>query len=384
MKRANFASYSKSSVAGEAVQAYIPEPVPPRIPLDLQEIYPLLDEANLAIGRLDGISITVPDPSLFLYMYVRKEAVLSSQIEGTQSTLTDLLMYENHEAVGVPIDDVIEVSNYVAAMEYGLKKIGSGFPLCLRLLREMHAILLNNGRGGSKQPGEFRRSQNWIGGTRPGNAKFVPPPWERVNELLGDLEKFLHNEKGKMPALIKAALAHVQFETIHPFLDGNGRLGRLLITFVLCVDGLLKQPLLYLSLYFKTNKNKYYDHLQLVRETGDWEEWLVFFLRGVIETANQAVETVQSIVNLINEDKKKIQGIGRGAASTLIVHQLLQAYPVTDSKKIQKKCDLTLPTINAAFKNLMSLNIVEEITGHARNKIYKYHRYLKTMDEGLV
>jgi Fic family protein len=375
--------YIKNTVTGEPVHAFVPATLPPDPPLQMECIYPLLDQANIAIGRLDGISITVPDPSLFLYMYVRKEAVLSSQIEGTQSTLSDLLMYENEEAVGVPINDVIEVSNYVAAMEHGLRRIKEDFPLSLRLIKEMHEILLQKGRGAMKQPGEFRKSQNWIGGTRPGNATFVPPPQEYVPDLLSNLEKFLHDEKGKMPILIKAALAHVQFETIHPFLDGNGRLGRLLITFILCVDGILREPLLYLSLYFKKNKKDYYNQLQHVRETGDWEEWLQFFLKGIIETANQAVETVQNILKLLSTDRNKIENLGRAAASVLIVHQYMQKAPITDSKKIEKNCDLTLPTVNLALKHLLKLNIVTEITGHLRNKIYVYSQYLKIMSDGI-
>lgn len=383
-KRQNSGKFIKNTVSGEAVNAYVPDPLPPNPSLEMECIYPLLDQANIAIGRLDGISITVPDPSLFLYMYVRKEAVLSSQIEGTQSTLSDLLRYENEEAVGVPIDDVIEVSNYVAAMEHGLKRIKvDDFPLSLRLIKEMHEVLLKEGRGAVKQPGEFRTSQNWIGGTRPGNAVYVPPPQEYVLGLLGDLEKFLHDEMGRLPTLIKAGLAHVQFETIHPFLDGNGRLGRLLITFILCAEGILHEPLLYLSLYFKKNKKDYYNHLQYVRETGDWEEWLQFFLKGVIETANQAVETVQKILTLLREDRNKIEGAGKAAGSMLTVHQYLLRNPITDSKKIENSTELTLPTVNSSLKNLVSLNIVKEITGQARNKIYVYSQYLNIMSDGI-
>ncbi len=383
MYRQDSGKYIKNTATGELVNAYVPDFLPPRPPLQMEDIYPLLDQANIAIGRLDGISITVPDPSLFLYMYVRKEAVLSSQIEGTQSTLTDLLMYENEEEVGVPISDVVEVSNYVAAMEHGLRRIKEDFPLSLRLIKEMHEILLQKGRGAMKQPGEFRRSQNWIGGTRPGNAIYVPPPHENVPDLLSNLEKFLHDETGKMPTLIKAGLAHLQFETIHPFLDGNGRLGRLLITFILCVDGILVEPLLYLSLYFKKNKKDYYNHLQHVRETGDWEEWLQFFLKGVIETANQAVDTVQNVLKLLSSDRKKIESLGRAAASVLTIHQYLQKTPITDSKKIERNCDLTLPTVNIALKHLLKLNIVTEITGNLRNKVYVYSHYLKIMSDGI-
>jgi len=374
--------YIKSSVAGEIYTAYVPKPLPPTPSIEMDKIYPLLDQANIALGRLDGLSIILPDPSLFLYMYIRKEAVLSSQIEGTQSSLSDLLLYENQEVSGLPNQDVIEVSNYVAAMEHGLERIKGGFPLSLRLIREMHEMLLSRGRGSSKQPGEFRRSQNWIGGTRPGNAKFVPPPPERLMETLDTLEKFLHDETVKLPTLIKAALAHHQFETIHPFLDGNGRLGRLLITFILCVDGLMAQPMLYLSLYFKTNRQDYYEHLQLVRDSGDWEEWLQFFLRGVIETANQAVTTAQSILKLFKEDRLNIETAGKSSASMLVVHYYLQRHPTIDSKKIVENCKLSLPTANHSLKQLSMLGIVKEITGKARNKIYVYQKYLDILSEG--
>lgn len=372
----------KSSVAGETYEAYVPKPLPPNPPIEMDKIYAYLDQASLALGRLDGLSIILPDPSLFLYMYIRKEAVLSSQIEGTQSSLSDLLLYENQEIQGVPDQDVIEVSNYVAAIEHGLERIKNGFPLSLRLIREMHEILLNKGRGSSKQPGEFRRSQNWIGGTRPGNAKFVPPPPERLIETLDALEKFLHDETVKLPTLIKAALAHHQFETIHPFLDGNGRLGRLLITFILCVDGIMEQPLLYLSLYFKTHRKQYYDHLQLVRETGDWEEWLQFFLKGVVETANQAVSTAQAILNLFKEDRKQIESAGKLAPSLMLVHYYLQKYPTTDGKKVMKNCKISLPTANSALNYLLKIGIIREITGKARNKIYVYQKYLDLLSEG--
>lgn len=371
----------KSSVAGETYSAYIPKPLPPNPPLQLEPMYPLLDQANIAIGRLDGIGNILPDQELFLYMYIRKEAVLSSQIEGTQSSLSDLLMYENEEIPGVPEYDVIEVSNYVAAMEHGLNQLTEGFPLSLRLIKEIHDILLRKGRGRVKQPGEFRRSQNWIGGTRPGNANFVPPPQEKLMELMGQLELFLHDEKHRFPTLVKAALVHVQFETIHPFLDGNGRLGRLLITFILCVEGLLNKPLLYLSLYFKKYRQQYYDHLQRVRETGDWESWIQFFLEGVIVTANQAVKTAKNIIQLFKEDRKKIKRLGRSAASALLVHHYLEKYSVTNIDKIADHCNITIPTATKSIKHLEKLGIVKEITGKQRHKIYTYQRYLNILNE---
>lgn len=374
--------YIKCSVTGESYNSYAPKPLPPTPPIEMERLYPLLDQANVALGRLDGLSIILPDPSLFLYMYIRKEAVLSSQIEGTQSSLSDLLLYENNEVAGVPNQDVVEVSNYVAAMEHGLKRIQGGFPLSLRLIREMHDVLFSKGRGSSKQSGDFRRSQNWIGGTRPGNAKFVPAPPEMVMDLLGSMEKFLHDKNMTLPTLIKAALAHHQFETIHPFLDGSGRLGRLLITFILCVEGIMREPMLYLSLYFKTHRQAYYDHLQLVRETGDWEEWIQFFLKGVIETANQAIETAQKILKLFTEDRKNIEAIGKPSVSTLIVHSYLQKHPITDAKKSVDLCNITLPTANKSLHHLADLGIVKEITGKARNKVYVYRKYLDILSEG--
>src|SRR5271155_3347634 len=248
--------YVISTVSGERVRAFVPPPLPPGpAALDLTSLQAILAQANQAVGRLDGMTSALPDLKLFLYSYVRKEAVLSSQIEGTQSSLSDLLLYENAETPGVPLDDVQEVSNYVAALNHGLKRMRGGFPLSLRLIREIHEVLLAKGRGSHAQPGEFRKSQNWIGGTRPGNAAYVPPPPEYVMDCLGDLEGFLHSEENSLPLLIRAGLAHAQFESIHPFLDGNGRVGRLLITLLLVADGVLTGPLLYLSLYLKQNRD---------------------------------------------------------------------------------------------------------------------------------
>lgn len=370
-----------SAVAGEHYTAYVPRPLPPEPQLDLTDIYPRLDQANAAIGRLDGMSMVLPDPSLFLYMYIRKEAVLSSQIEGTQSSLSDLLLFESAEAPGVPIDDVTEVSCYVAAMNYGLERLKE-FPLSLRLLREIHEKLMTNARGGNKQPGEFRTSQNWIGGSRPGNARFVPPPPERLMETLGALEKFLHNETVKLPILIKAALAHVQFETIHPFLDGNGRLGRLLITFILCAEGLLKQPMLYLSLYLKANRQDYYNHLQNVRETGDWESWIKFFLQGVIETANQAANTAQALVELFTKDRTLIQQSDKATATTQIVYDALLHQPVTNTRRLRELTGKPLPTLLRALDGLQQLGIITETTGKERHKVFAYRAYLDLLNQG--
>ncbi len=374
--------YIKSSATpGEKYNAYLPDPLPPKPPLDMAELYPLLDQAGIALGRLDGMSIVLPDPSLFLYMYVRKEAVLSSQIEGTQSSLSDLLLFESEEAPGAPLDDVTEVSCYVSAMNYGLERLKE-FPLSLRLIREIHAKLMDSARGGHKSPGEFRRSQNWIGGTRPGNAHFVPPPPEHLMDCLGNFEKFIHDEKIKLPALIRAALAHVQFESIHPFLDGNGRLGRLLITFILCKEKVLKEPLLYLSLYFKANRQAYYDHLQSVRETGNWEAWIKFFLTGVIDTANQATETARAIMMLFNLDRQKIENSSKSAAAIMTIHGYFQRHPIANTTKIKDACGLSLPTVLRNLAALESLSIVKEVTGKERHKIFVYKEYLHILSAG--
>lgn len=375
--------YATCSVAGESYKAFIPPPLPPTPPLQLNEgHYDLMERANRALGRLDGVTALLPDTSLFLYFYVRKEALLSSQIEGTQSSFSDLLLFESKETPGVPIEDVQEVSNYVAAMNHGLKRIRGGFPLSLRLIREIHAILLSKGRGADKAPGEFRRTQNWVGGTRPGNAQFVPPPPDQVMAAMGDLEKFLHGEPVRMPLLIKAALAHVQFETVHPFLDGNGRLGRLLITFLLCSEGALSEPILYLSLYFKTHRQAYYDLLQRVRTEGVWEKWLDFFLTGVLETAEQATSAAKQILKLFEKDRGRIETLGRPAGSALRVHQYLQGKPITSVAMAAKALRVTEPTVRTSLAHLEKLRIVREMTGRQRNRLFVYDKYLDILDEG--
>jgi Fic family protein len=341
-----------------------------------------LDRALLALGRLDGVTALLPDTRLFLYMYVRKEAVLSSQIEGTQSSLSDLLLFELEEAPGVPLVDVTEVSNYVAALEHGLSRCKEGFPLSNRLIREIHGVLLRKGRGSEKSPGEFRRSQNWIGGTRPGNARFVPPPPERVANAVSDLELFLHDKPERSPFLIKAALAHAQFETIHPFLDGNGRVGRLLIPLLLCLEGVLGEPLLYLSLYFKTHRARYYELLDGIRTEGDWEAWLRFFAEGVYETGENAVGTARRLSEMFTRDREHIQLLGRMAGSSLQVHQSLQRRPVTTLAPLAEETHLSIPTVTKAVQALEESGIVNEITGRRRSKIFRYREYMEIMNEG--
>jgi Fic family protein len=370
------------SAGGEKVRAFVPKPLPPTPPLqitpDLQE---LISNATLALGRLDGLSNTLPVAGLFIYSYIRKEAVLSSQIEGTQSSLDDLLLFENDETPGVPLNDVQEVSSYVAAMSHGLKRLAE-LPLSLRLIREVHGVLLSKGRGSSKGPGEFRRTQNWVGGTRPGNAIFVPPPADLLLDCLGSLENFLHDKPERTPLLIKAALSHVQFETIHPFLDGNGRLGRLLITLLLRAEGALHEPLLYLSLFFKQHRQEYYDLLQRVRLTGDWESWLSFFLAGVAETAMQAATAANQLVGLAAADETRIRALGRAAGSALRVHRLLQSRPLSSIARASEDLKLTFPTVAASLRNLQKLGIVSETTGGKYGRLYAYRKYLDILSRG--
>ena len=343
----------------------------------------LTERALVSLGRLDSVSTLLPETSLFLYMYVRKEAVLSSQIEGTQSSLSDLLLYENNAAPGVPLDDVREVSNYVAAMGHGLKRLADGFPLSLRLIKEIHEILLHKGRGSGKEPGQFRRSQNWIGGDRPGNALFVPPPHHAVMDSMGSLEKFLHDEPIKTSPLMKAALAHVQFEAIHPFLDGNGRLGRLLITLILCDEKILSEPLLYLSLYIKQRRQQYYDLLQKVREDGDWQAWFKFFIEGVCLTAEGAVSTAKRIVDLFKEDRTLIGSIGKAAGSALQVHHVLQQNPVVSIGKVASQTGLSFPTVKASLDTLVTKGMVRELTGQDRGKLFGYSKYIDIVSQDI-
>ncbi|WP_306030174.1 Fic family protein [Stappia sp. MMSF_3263] len=373
--------YVETPVAGEIVRAFVPPPLPPKPQIDVLALLDRLSLAERALGRLDGITMLLPRQELFLYMYVRKEAVLSSQIEGTQSTLTDLLRFENQAQTGEPIDDIREVSNYVDAMMYGLERLEE-LPLSLRLIREMHARLLQSGRGDTKSPGEFRRSQNWIGGSRPGNALYVPPPVTELDACLDALEHFVHEDSSRLPALIKAGLLHVQFETIHPFLDGNGRIGRLLVTLYLCVNGVLRKPLLYLSLYLKTHRADYYRLLQEVRENGNWEAWLDFFLSGVADTANQAFEAATRIVDLFKEDREQITNESDRAGSALRIHDLFQQSPFLTSNQLVRQTGLSAPTVNAALADLEKMGIVEEITGRKRGRVFSYRRYLAILSEG--
>jgi Fic family protein len=372
-----------TTVGGEACKAFSPNPLPPNPELDLYSgLLNSLNKALLSLGRLDSVTILLPDTFLFDYMYIRKEAVLSSQIEGTQSSLSDFLMHESGAAPGVPLDDVIEISNYISAMDYGLKRIGDGFPISIRLIREIHAKLLASGRGSAKAPGEFRRSQNWIGGDRPGNAVYVPPPHEEVIKHMGDLEVFIHNADLKMPALIKTALVHAQFETIHPFLDGNGRVGRLLIALLLYSEKILRYPMLYLSLYFKSHRNEYYSLLQDTRTNGEWESWTDFFLEGVHKTADQAVNTAKALVNLIGSDRNAIESCGRIAGSALRVHHAFQRDPIQKIQTVIDRTGLSFPTAQRVIEHLCDMGILAEIPMRKRARLFIYKKYTHVLSEG--
>lgn len=383
MKRSLQGYYVPISSVGEKAKAFVPAALPPAPPIEWDEkLLTAFDAAAQALGRLDSASAMLPSTPLFLYTYVRKEAVLSSMIEGTQSSLSDLLLFEIDQEPGVPLADVQEVSNYVAALEHGLTRLKEGFPLSLRLFREMHGILLSHGRGSHADPGEFRRSQNWIGGTRPGNAYFVPPPAENVLECMDKLEKFLHGIPKSTTPLLKAALTHVQFETIHPFLDGNGRVGRLLITLILCEQMVLREPLLYLSLYFKKNRQSYYELLNGVRETGDWETWLEFFADAVTKTAGQAVESIHKLAKMAEEDKTIIMTLGRAAPSVQTVHTAMLERPIVSAGWLTEKTELTPATVNKVLARLEFLGIVRQLREGKRNRLFAYRQYMEILNDG--
>jgi Fic family protein len=376
--------FVRQSTGASTYQAFSPKPLPPDPPLAVDgAMQDRLERAGLALGRLDGISRILPDPDLFLYMYVRKEAVLSSQIEGTQSSLSDLLLFEIEAEPGVPTADVREVSSYVAALRVGLDLLRTKLPLSLRLLREMHRVLVTDTRGGDKTPGEFRRSQNWVGGSMPGNARYVPPPAHEVMPALGALEKFLHDDPVRTPTLLKAGLAHAQFESIHPFLDGNGRIGRMLITLLFVAEGVLAEPLLYVSLYFRQHRSEYYERLQRVRTDGDWEGWMSFYLDGVAYVADQATTTAGKLVRLFDADGKAALGSGGATQSTLHVFELLRRRAVLSIPAAAKQLSLSKPTVGKAVSELVRLGIAREITGKRRDRQFIYGKYVDLMNEDI-
>lgn len=364
-------------------RAFIPSPLPPTPPIQLEgELQVLLSKADRALGRLDGSIQTLPHPDLFVYMYVRKEAVLSSQIEGTQSSLQDVLAAEAQILSPTRPHDVDEVVNYVRAMNHGLTRLAE-LPVSMRLIREIHAILLEGVRGSHLTPGEIRTSQNWIGpaGCTLADATFVPPPPAEVPEALSNLERFLHSDT-QLPLLVRVGLAHAQFETIHPFLDGNGRVGRLLITFLLCEQQVLMKPVLYLSYYFKRHRQEYYDRLQAVREEGQWEEWLKFFLRGVDEISQQATETARRILTLREDHRSAItEHLGRAAANGYRVLEHLYEHPIVSVNEVRALIGTTYPAANDLVATLVRNGILEETTGQTRNRRFMYQSYIRLFNE---
>ncbi len=355
-------------------RAFLPEPLPPKPPVAFDgEMLRLLSDADRAVAKLDAYATILPNPDLFVAMYVRKEAVLSSQIEGTQSTLEDVLEFEANAPPDHQPKDVEEVVNYVRAMNYGLRRLRD-LPLSLRLIREIHAKLMEGVRGANKTPGEFRTSQNWIGPQNAplANATFVPPPPHEVMALLGNLESFFHDAKEDTPVLILCGLAHAQFETIHPFLDGNGRIGRLLITFLLCQDGVLKQPLLYLSHYLKANRSEYYDRLNSIRFRGDWEGWLKFFLRGVAIVGTEAAQTSDRILQMRDEHRAKFAS----NANALRLLDVLFKSPLVSVQRCADQLDVSFVTANRLVEAFERQGILREITGRRRDRFYRYQPYV--------
>ena len=376
MRRKRHGTLLKSAlVGGEPYNVYVPAPLPPVPAINMAEITEKLEKANVAIGELNGVVEAVHNPAIINYMYVRREAVLSSQIEGTQSTLDDLLRYEAGTAFSVPVDDVTEVSSYVAALDHGLKRMQGGFPLSLRLIREIHQVLLTNSRGQHKTPGEFRRSQNWLGGASPGNAHFVPPPPDQVGSLMSELEQFMH-AGDTIPVLVKAALIHQQFETIHPFLDGNGRTGRLLITLFLCDKGFLRSPFLYLSLFFRQRRDLYYETLSEPRKSGDWERWLNFFLEGAAVTARDAKKTLAAIKALFAADDEKAAALGRARGSAEQVFTVFKHKPLLTIAEITRRTGLSKPTAISSVGRLIELGIIENKSEKKWGQIYAYSGYI--------
>jgi Fic family protein len=372
-------TYAISTTLGESVRAFVPHPLPPDNPvLSLASFADLNRLAELALARLSGVSGLVPSVDWLLYSAIRKEALLTSQIEGTQATLTDLFDEEAGFTVS-NTDDVEEVTNYLRAfrlVQDNLRKPG-GLPLSVRLLCDAHRLLLNGVRGTGKQPGELRRSQNWIGGTRPGNAVFVPPPPEQVPRLLADLERFIHDDAVQtLPPLVRTALIHVQFETIHPFLDGNGRIGRLLIAALVEHWGLLPEPLMYLSGYLKQHQSEYYRRLSMVRTDGDWEGWVGFFLEGVAHAAAEAERNIVTIASLLAADRRRLLASPKGGPASYRLFEMLPMMPRFTIEQVRHKLGCSFPTANAAVRVLQELGIANELTGQRTNRTYGYQSYI--------
>lgn len=383
MNRGLTGRYTPAIAGGIACEAFVPAPLPPSPPLEVDsKLQGRINQAMLALGRLDAISTLLPDAHLFLYSYVRKEAVMSSQIEGTQSSLSDLMLYEMEGVPGVPMDDVQEVSCYVNALNLGIARIREGQPISFRLATELHQALMTSGRGLNRSPGEFRKNQVWIGGHRPDEATFVPAPANELADCWAALERFINDLPEPTDPLIKAALTHVQFETIHPFMDGNGRIGRLLIPLILVEAKVISEPLLYLSVFFKKHRQTYYERLNQVRLNGDWEAWVLFFVDAVAETASQAVETAQQLNTLREKDKARLTELGRQAGSASQIIDALFEHPIASINKLIELTGLTAATVGKALDALeQQLGIVKEITGQKRNRVFSYTAYIDILNQ---
>lgn len=383
MDRGLTGEYISAIAGGIACEAFVPAPLPPNPPLQIDsKLQGRINQAMLALGRLDAISTLLPDAHLFLYSYVRKEAVMSSQIEGTQSSLSDIMLYEMEGVPGVPMDDVQEVSCYVSALDLGIQRIREEQPISFRFLTELHQALMTSGRGVNRSPGEFRKTQVWIGGHRPDEATFVPSPANTLADSWAELERFINDVPEQTDPLIKAALMHVQFETIHPFMDGNGRIGRLLIPLILVNAKVLSEPLLYLSVFFKKHRQTYYERLNQVRLTGDWEAWLIFFVDAVAETANQAVETAQQLNALRQSDKARLTELGRQAGSANKILDALFEQPIASINKLIEITGISAATVGKILDALdQQLGMVKEITGQKRNRVFAYTAYIDILSQ---
>ena len=384
MNRGLTGRYTPAIAGGIACEAFVPMPLPPNPSLEIDnKLQGRINQAMLALGRLDAISALLPDAHLFLYSYIRKEAVMSSQIEGTQSSLSDLMVYEMDGVPGVPMEDVQEVSCYVSALNLGIQRIRENHPISFRFLTEIHQALMTSGRGVNRSPGEFRKSQVWIGGHRPDEATFVPAPANELADCWAELERYINDVPEATDPLIKAALSHVQFETIHPFVDGNGRIGRLLIPLILVQAGVLREPLLYLSVFFKKHRQTYYERMNQVRLTGDWEAWLLFFVDAVTEIANQAVDTAQQLNALRQKDKARLNELGRVSGSAGQIIDALFEQPVASVNKLIELTGLTAATIGKALDALeQKLSIVKEMTGQKRNRVFAYTAFIEILNQG--
>ena len=382
MRRTRNGTYERSLFHGDEYSAFVPNPLPPIPPLDMSLFHQALESAHLAVGYLDALITRLPSIEPLLYSYIRREALVSSQIEGTQSTFEDVLLYELGAPTSVPADDTAEVSNYVDALDHGIARLRDDFPLSNRLIREVHAILMRGEARAHLTPGEFRRSQNWIGGPRPSRAQYVPPPPEAVIECMSQLEQFIHDEHFALPAIVRAGLAHAQFESIHPFLDGNGRTGRVLISLIFEHAQLLSEPVLYLSLYFKQRRGEYYSLLGQLREHGDWELWLRYYIDGVLWTAEDCIATAELLDAQLDRDRDLLLGLGRQRASALQALEAFSRRPMLNLRELASISGLSLGTASAAVDTLMRAEIVRERTGQRRNRIFAYDAYIELLSKG--